>query len=110
MNKKRDLYAEKDGALVKIKDLHIFLESKLPKISDFFFAVVVSGFGERVNLKKLYPELYKRVETDMKAMIHDYAKMKPDPKTKKTSWPNPIFQSHLKTEMKYIPKRKKVDR
>jgi len=107
MNKKRDLHAEQKAAVKKNEALHRELDDKLPKISHFFFVAVVSGLGENVNLKQLYPDLYKRVKTEMKGMIQDFAKTKRTSKTKDMPWPSPIYQDILKTEMKYIPKRKK---
>ena len=107
MNKKRDLYTEQKAAVKRIEALHRELDDKLPKISHFFFVTVVSGLGENVNLKQLYPDLYKRVKSEMKGMIQDYAKTKRTSKTKDKPWPSPIFPDVIKTEMKYIPKRKK---
>ncbi len=106
MNKKRDLYTEQKDAVKKITALHRDLDSKLPKISNLFFIAVTSGFGENVNLKKLYPEMYARVESEMKGMIQSYAKAQRASKSKEGQWPSPIYQIVLKTDMKNIPKRK----
>ena len=107
MNTKKDLYAAQKATVKKIEALHRELDDKLPMISDFFFIAVVCGLGENVNLKQLYPELYKKVVTDMKGTIQDFAKTKRTSKTKELPWPSPVFQGMLKTKMEKIPKRKK---
>jgi len=91
------------------KDIGILyrdLEKTLPKFSDFFIMVVLNDFGENVNLKKLYPDLYKRMQKVVDDLKKNAAKNPQNPKTKETKRLHWIYQYYLKTDMKYKPKAK----
>jgi len=106
MTKKTKVDAETKAALKRIDVLYHDLVKKLPAFPDFFMTVIMNGFGENVNLKQLYPDLYTRAENVAKDIIKTAARNPHSLKMKETNRLLPIYRYHLKTEMTKIPKRK----
>ena len=100
MNKKIKIDKAQKASLKNIDTVYSNLNKKLPTFPDFFLVAVLNGFAEKVNLKKLYPELYKQaynlVEDINKNAIHSNRK----DKFLKTNKLLPIYQYYLKTESK----------
>ena len=106
MNKKTKVDANTKATLKRIDALFRDLGKQLPAFPDFFMIVMMNGFGENVNLKQLYPDLYARAENEVKEMIKIAVGNPRNPKPKKTNKLSLMAQQYLKTKMREISKMK----